>query len=64
MANDRCDLLCLDLERAETLRTNRVEPAELEAAAGAAKALGDPTRLAIAAVLGETDEPASAMSRG
>jgi DNA-binding transcriptional ArsR family regulator len=56
VADDRCELLCLDLERAERLRRNRAEPASLEVAAAAAKALGDPTRLAIAAVLGETDE--------
>lgn len=56
MARDRCDLLCLDLEKAEALRHDRPPAGELDRAAREAKALGDPTRLALAAVLGETDE--------
>lgn len=46
-----CDLLCLDLPKAEALRSARLGEAELAVAAGAAKALGDPTRLSIAAAL-------------
>ena len=56
MADDRCDLLCLDLEKAEALRQSRLEPARANGAAGQAKALGDPTRLTLAWALAETDE--------
>jgi DNA-binding transcriptional ArsR family regulator len=52
---DTCDLLCLDLPKAERVRKN-LRGAELELWAAGAKALGDPTRLAIALALeaGET----------
>jgi len=56
VADDRCDLLCLDLEKAESLRQSRLEPARANGAAGQAKALGDPTRLTLAWTLAETDE--------
>ena len=55
MAGDRCDLLCLDLPRAEAIR-GRLDPAAAEVAAGRAKALGDPTRLLIALALRDGDE--------
>ena len=55
MPADRCDLLCLDLPRAEEIRT-RLEPEPAEVAAGRAKALGDPTRLLIALALRDGDE--------
>ena len=48
---DTCDLLCLDLPKAERLRASLPTAAELEERAAAAKALGDPTRLAIALAL-------------
>ncbi len=48
MSDDRCDLLCLDLPRAEALRASRLDPEDAEAAAAAAKALSDPTRLMLA----------------
>jgi ArsR family transcriptional regulator, lead/cadmium/zinc/bismuth-responsive transcriptional repressor len=51
MADDRCDLLCLDLPRAEALRRDRLTPAEAERAAARAQAFADPTRLALAAAL-------------
>jgi ArsR family transcriptional regulator, lead/cadmium/zinc/bismuth-responsive transcriptional repressor len=51
MADDRCDLLCLDLPRAEGLRRARLTTTEAERAAGRARALADPTRLALAAAL-------------
>lgn len=51
MSADRCDLLCLDLPRAEALRAERLAPAAAEAAAARARALGDPTRLTVAAAL-------------
>lgn len=54
--SDRCDLLCLDLEKAERLRRERLDPAEAETRAAAAKALGDPTRLTLAKALADTDE--------
>lgn len=48
---DTCDLLCLDLPKAEALRHALPSVDELESLAGAAKALADPTRLAIALAL-------------
>jgi DNA-binding transcriptional ArsR family regulator len=56
VADDRCDLLCLDLEKAEALRLSRLEPARAKRVADQAKALGDPTRLTLAWALAETDE--------
>ena len=56
MADDRCDLLCLDLPTAERLRGRRLEVRVAEAAAGKARALDDPTRLTLAAALLEADE--------
>jgi DNA-binding transcriptional ArsR family regulator len=49
--DDRCDLLCLSLPRAEKLRARRIDPSGAASAAAGAQALGDPTRLTIAAVL-------------
>jgi DNA-binding transcriptional ArsR family regulator len=55
MSDDTCDLLCLDLPRAEALRARRL-PVELaETAALRAKALADPTRLMLAAALRDSD---------
>jgi DNA-binding transcriptional ArsR family regulator len=51
VADDRRDLLCLDLPRAEELRRARLEPADAERAAWRARAFADPTRLALAAAL-------------
>ena len=48
---DRCDLLCLDLPRAEAVCAARLELEELRLAAERAKALGDPTRLQVALAL-------------
>ncbi|MGW4113739.1 ArsR/SmtB family transcription factor [Actinosynnema sp. NPDC004786] len=48
---DACDLLCLDLPHAEEIRAGLPEPSPVEQAAAAARALGDPTRLTIAAAL-------------
>ena len=56
MTEDRCDLLCLDLPKAEALRAARLSEERARALAERAKALGDPTRLTIAAALAETDE--------
>lgn len=56
MPGDRCDLLCLDLEKAEALRAAR--PSELEARALATgfRGLGDPTRLMLALALRDGGE--------
>lgn len=56
MANDRCDLLCLELPRAEALRRRRLSSAAAEAAASRARALADPTRLMLALALADGDE--------
>ena len=56
MSPDHCDLLCLDLLRAESLRDARVPTSDREAAAARAKALGDPTRLAVALALRDGGE--------
>jgi DNA-binding transcriptional ArsR family regulator len=48
---DACDLLCLDLPKAERVREGLPSGEELELWATGAKALGDPTRLAIALAL-------------
>jgi DNA-binding transcriptional ArsR family regulator len=55
-SSDTCELLCLDLPRAEALRRRRPEPGALVQAADAAKALGDPTRLAVASALRDGGE--------
>jgi DNA-binding transcriptional ArsR family regulator len=54
---DTCDLLCLDLPKAERVRAGLPAIDELEALAAGAKALGDPTRLAVALALA-AGEPA------
>ncbi len=56
MADDRCDLLCLDLPRAEEIRNNRLEPEQAQRLAGRAAALADPTRLTLAGALLEAGE--------
>lgn len=56
-AVDTCDLLCLDLPHAESIRAALPEfDRVLEPAATAARALADPTRLTIAAALLRGDE--------
>lgn len=49
--DDHCDLLCLDLPRAEEVRARLLELRSAEAAAERARALADPTRLTLAAAL-------------
>jgi DNA-binding transcriptional ArsR family regulator len=56
VADDRCDLLCLDLDKAESLRLERLDADSAMQLATQANALADPTRLIIAAALGSTDE--------
>jgi DNA-binding transcriptional ArsR family regulator len=55
VSDDRCDLLCLDLPRAENIRQHLNEALIADAAARG-KALSDPTRLTIAVALGEGGE--------
>lgn len=54
--SDTCGLLCLDLPRAEALRHSRPVADVLSAAAEAAKALSDPTRLTVAVALRDGGE--------
>ena len=51
MADDRCDLLCLDLPRAEHLRKTCPSADAAEGASRRAAALADPTRLTLAVAL-------------
>ncbi|MGC4971653.1 ArsR/SmtB family transcription factor [Streptomyces sp. DT199] len=54
--DDSCDLLCLDLPVAESIRSRMPPLRGLETAAAAAKALADPTRLSVATALAEGGE--------
>lgn len=56
MVGDRCDLLCLDLPKAERLRAERLPSATAALLADRAKALADPTRLTLAAALADGGE--------
>jgi ArsR family transcriptional regulator, lead/cadmium/zinc/bismuth-responsive transcriptional repressor len=56
VADDCCDLLCLDLPKAERLRAARPSERQARALAAGFRSLGDPTRLTIALALRETDE--------
>lgn len=53
---ESCELLCLDLASAETLRRALPSVEELEAAAQRAKSLADPTRLRLAIALRQGGE--------
>ena len=56
MSADHCDLLCLDLPKAEELRRKRFDGDAASTAASKAKALSDPTRLMVAAALTDGHE--------
>jgi DNA-binding transcriptional ArsR family regulator len=56
MSDDRCDLLSLDLDKAERLRNERLDPVRATRLAEQARALADPTRLIVAAALAGADE--------
>ncbi|GLW90137.1 ArsR/SmtB family transcription factor [Actinokineospora globicatena] len=56
MTGDSCDLLCLDLPQAEEIRAGLPPLPAVETAAVGARALGDPTRLTIAAALASGHE--------
>jgi DNA-binding transcriptional ArsR family regulator len=53
---DACELLCLDLPKAERVRAGQPDGEDLTAAADRAKALSDPTRLAVALALRDGGE--------
>lgn len=55
-AEDACELLCLDLSEAERIRAVLPGADLLDPTAATARALGDPTRLRIAAALAAGDE--------
>lgn len=52
---DTCELLCLDLPKAEAARRRLPDAARLDQLASGARALGDGTRLAVAVALREAD---------
>lgn len=56
MKDDSCELLCFDPGRGEALRRALPDSAEMHVASERAKALGDPTRLQVAAALLEAGE--------
>src|ERR671910_480237 len=56
MKDDRCDLLCLDAPRAEAIREGLLGLEDARDAAERARMLSDPTRLVLAAALGEGGE--------
>lgn len=56
MSDDRCELLCLDLPRAEALRANVLDDERAAELAKRAAALADATRLRIAGALAEGGE--------
>ena len=56
MTEDRCDLLCINLEIAEDIRTRLLPAHVAEGGAARARGLADPTRLSLAAALAEADE--------
>ncbi len=56
MTSDRCDLLCLDLPRAEVLRARSRGEDRAAVLARRAAALGEATRLRIASVLADGGE--------
>jgi ArsR family transcriptional regulator, lead/cadmium/zinc/bismuth-responsive transcriptional repressor len=56
VADDRCDVLCLDLPRAEKLRARRLEPGAAELIAARMRALADPTRLLVVDALASGGE--------
>jgi ArsR family transcriptional regulator, lead/cadmium/zinc/bismuth-responsive transcriptional repressor len=56
VADDSCDLLCLDLPLAEALRAGRVDEGAARRLAEPFRALADPTRLMLALALAEGEE--------
>ena len=55
-ASGECELLCIDLPLAKSLRKSRLDDGGAQKAAAGFQALGDPTRLTIALALRDADE--------
>ena len=55
-ADDRCELLCLDLRKAERLRASRPSEQQARALAADFRAFSDPTRLTVALALRDGGE--------
>jgi len=56
MTNERCDLICIDAPRAESIREKLLVEEAAQEAADRARSLSDPTRLTLAAALAEGEE--------
>jgi DNA-binding transcriptional ArsR family regulator len=56
MNDERCDLLCIDAPRAEEIRGRMLDVEAAREAAERARMFSDPTRLLLAAALGEGGE--------
>jgi ArsR family transcriptional regulator, lead/cadmium/zinc/bismuth-responsive transcriptional repressor len=56
MAEERCDLICIDAPRAEAIRQRLLVEEAAQEAADRARSLSDPTRLTLAAALREGEE--------
>lgn len=56
MSDERCDLLCIDAPKAETIRGRLLGEERAQEAADRARALADPTRLTLAGALGEAED--------
>ena len=56
MDAEACDLLCLDLPRAESLRARRLDQEEAQRLAERFRAFADPTRLTLALALRDGGE--------
>ena len=56
MTDERCDLICIDAPRAESIRGSLILEESAREAADRARALSDPTRLMLAAALREGEE--------
>ncbi|WP_158885927.1 ArsR/SmtB family transcription factor [Amycolatopsis anabasis] len=56
MSDDRCELLCIDFDHAESLRTALPDVEAIARRAERLRALGDPTRLRVAHALHVGDE--------
>jgi DNA-binding transcriptional ArsR family regulator len=56
MADERCDLVCIDAPKAQAIRERLLVEEVAQGAADRARALSDPTRLTLAAALREGEE--------
>lgn len=56
MSDERCELLCIDFDRAERVREQLLSARDAERLAERAHALADATRLTLATALAEVDQ--------